>query len=136
VEGHGFKSLPCFAEAPSEAEGEVEGCRTSGHSTLGGASSADLRLRRSRRGLVVRPEDWRSTRFRHYATGEDDVVEIESHWTARHRGQIGIHPAARMPGCPILNVALFATLGRESCSLCGPGTDGRPRACANLKGCL
>jgi len=27
VEGHGFKSLPCFAEAPSGVEGEVEGCR-------------------------------------------------------------------------------------------------------------
>jgi hypothetical protein len=26
-EGHDFKSLPCFAEAPSEAEGEAEGCR-------------------------------------------------------------------------------------------------------------
>jgi hypothetical protein len=25
--GHGFRSLPCLAEAPSEAEGEVEGCR-------------------------------------------------------------------------------------------------------------
>jgi hypothetical protein len=26
-EGPGFKSLPCFAEAPSEAEGEIEGDR-------------------------------------------------------------------------------------------------------------
>lgn len=37
------------------------------------------------RGLVERPEDWPWSSFRHYATGETGVVEIESEWTARRR---------------------------------------------------
>ncbi|MGC1872029.1 MAG: transposase [Acidobacteriaceae bacterium] len=37
------------------------------------------------RGLVAMPEDWRWSSFRHYATGEQSTVEIESHWTARRR---------------------------------------------------
>jgi len=37
------------------------------------------------RGLVALPEDWRWSSFRHYATGEQGTVEIESHWTARRR---------------------------------------------------
>ncbi|MHB1958296.1 MAG: REP-associated tyrosine transposase [Acidobacteriaceae bacterium] len=37
------------------------------------------------RGLVAMPEGWRWSSFRHYATGEQDTVEIESHWTARRR---------------------------------------------------
>jgi len=37
------------------------------------------------RGLVNRPEDWPWSSFRHYATGEVGVVEIESQWTARQR---------------------------------------------------
>jgi putative transposase len=37
------------------------------------------------RGLVERPEDWPWSSFRHYATGEIGVVEIESGWTARRR---------------------------------------------------
>ena len=37
------------------------------------------------RGLVARPEDWRWSSFRHYATGEQGAVEIESHRTARRR---------------------------------------------------
>jgi len=32
--------------------------------------------------LVTRPEDWRWSSFRHYATGERGAVEIESFWTA------------------------------------------------------
>lgn len=43
-----------------------------------------------KRGLVSRPEDWLWSSFRHYATGETDVVEIESQWTARKREQAGI----------------------------------------------
>jgi len=31
-----------------------------------------------KRGLVARPEDWPWSSFRHYATGETSVVEIES----------------------------------------------------------
>jgi putative transposase len=36
-----------------------------------------------RRGLVTRPEDWKWSSARHYATGEECGVEIESHWTTR-----------------------------------------------------
>jgi putative transposase len=43
-----------------------------------------------KRGLVSCPEDWLWSSFRHYATGETDVVEIESQWTARRREQAGI----------------------------------------------
>ena len=38
------------------------------------------------RGLVEKPEDWPWSSFRHYATGQLGVVEIESHWTAFRRG--------------------------------------------------
>jgi len=43
-----------------------------------------------KRGLVERPEDWTWSSFRHYATGEVGVVEIESQWTARKRERAGI----------------------------------------------
>jgi putative transposase len=39
-----------------------------------------------RRGLAEKPEDWAWSSFRHYATGFEGVVEIESHWTAFRRG--------------------------------------------------
>jgi putative transposase len=38
-----------------------------------------------KRGLVERPEEWQWSSFRHYATGEHGVVEIESFWTAEAR---------------------------------------------------
>jgi putative transposase len=41
------------------------------------------------RGLVERPEDWMWSSFRHYLTGEEGVVEIESAWTARRREKVG-----------------------------------------------
>ena len=47
------------------------------------------------RGLVARPEDWRWSSFRHYATGEASAVEIESQWTARAREKAGIFPTVR-----------------------------------------
>jgi REP-associated tyrosine transposase len=50
------------------------------------------------RGLVASPEDWAWSSFRHYVTGEDGVVEIESQWTARRREQLGIEPVARLRG--------------------------------------
>ena len=55
-----------------------------------------------KRRLVERPEDWRWSSFRHYASGEIGVVEIESQWTARIRERIGIFvtlqgPAAEKP---------------------------------------
>ena len=37
------------------------------------------------RGLCQRPEDWEWSSFRHYATGIEGRVEIESEWTARKR---------------------------------------------------
>ncbi len=38
-----------------------------------------------KRGLVAKPEQWQWSSFRHYATGEIGVVEIESQWTAARR---------------------------------------------------
>jgi putative transposase len=39
-----------------------------------------------KRGLVAKPDDWKWSSFRHYATGYEGVVEIESHWTTFRRG--------------------------------------------------
>jgi len=47
------------------------------------------------RGLVSRPEEWAWSSFRHYATGEDSVVEIESQWTAQKRERMGLSPTMR-----------------------------------------
>jgi putative transposase len=45
-----------------------------------------------KRGLVKGPLDWRWSSFRHYATGERGIVEIESFWTAeaRERARRGV----------------------------------------------
>ena len=40
-----------------------------------------------KRGLCKRPEDWGWSSFRHYATGAEGRVEIESEWAARKREQ-------------------------------------------------
>ena len=37
------------------------------------------------RGLVAEPIDWKWSSFRHYLTGEQGVVEIESPWTIGKR---------------------------------------------------
>ena len=37
-------------------------------------------------GLVEMPEDWAWSSFKHYATGVEATVEIESQWTAAGRG--------------------------------------------------
>jgi putative transposase len=47
------------------------------------------------RGLVRRPEDWAWSSARHYATGEECGVGIESGWTARRREQLGVYPVVR-----------------------------------------
>jgi putative transposase len=39
-----------------------------------------------KRGLIEKPEDWPWSSFRHYATGFEGTVEIESEWTASRRG--------------------------------------------------
>ena len=51
-----------------------------------------------KRGLVVAPEDWAWSSLRHYATGEDGPVEIESQWTGRTREQLGIYPRVSRHG--------------------------------------
>jgi putative transposase len=38
-----------------------------------------------KRGLVDKPEDWKWSSFRHYATADVGPVEIESQWTADRR---------------------------------------------------
>ena len=47
------------------------------------------------RGLVERPEDWKWSSFRHYASGVLGTVEIESQWTARRRERMGMFPMVR-----------------------------------------
>jgi putative transposase len=42
-----------------------------------------------RRGLVQSPEEWAWSSFRHYLTGAEGAVEIESQWTARKRERMG-----------------------------------------------
>jgi putative transposase len=55
------------------------------------------------RGLVEEPEDWAWSSYRHYATGVEGVVEIESEWTAWKREQMGLRlkirtgPVVRFP---------------------------------------
>ncbi len=43
-----------------------------------------------KRGLAEKPEDWAWSSFRHYATGEEGVVEIESEWIGRKRERMGM----------------------------------------------
>ena len=38
-----------------------------------------------KRGLVQEPDTWKWSSFRHWLTGEETTVEIESQWTARRR---------------------------------------------------
>jgi putative transposase len=41
-----------------------------------------------KRGLVAKAEDWQWSSFRHYATGTEGAVEIESERTAFNRGNV------------------------------------------------
>lgn len=43
-----------------------------------------------KRGLVDSPEKWEWSSFRHYVSGAESVVEIESQWTARKRERMGL----------------------------------------------
>jgi REP-associated tyrosine transposase len=52
-----------------------------------------------KRGLVENPADWKWSSFRHYATGEDCGVEIESQWTADQRSSTGAN-VLRTPHLP------------------------------------
>jgi putative transposase len=51
------------------------------------------------RGLCAEPGDWSWTSFRHYATGCEGRVEIESEWTANRRERAGgrMCPAIPLP---------------------------------------
>ncbi len=45
-----------------------------------------------KRELVGAPEEWAWSSFRHYLTGAESVVEVESPWTAKRREEMGIFP--------------------------------------------
>ncbi|HEX7285422.1 MAG TPA: transposase [Candidatus Angelobacter sp.] len=45
-----------------------------------------------KRGLVEKPDDWKWSSYRHYQTGAEGAVEIESEWTATKRERMGIFP--------------------------------------------
>jgi putative transposase len=51
------------------------------------------------RELCARPEDWEWSSFRHYATGCEGRVQIESEWTARGRERAAgrLAPAVELP---------------------------------------
>ncbi len=53
-----------------------------------------------KRGLVQEPQDWPWSSFRHYLTGEEGVVEIESEWTGRKRERTGV-PLRVRPVSPV-----------------------------------
>ena len=57
-----------------------------------------------RRGLCERPEEWEWSSFRHYSTGCQGQVRIESEWTARvrERKQGSLIPPIELPdvNCP------------------------------------
>jgi len=52
-----------------------------------------------KRGLCEHPEDWEWSSFRHYATGWEGRVEIESEWAARKRERAAgrLCPAVELP---------------------------------------
>jgi putative transposase len=52
-----------------------------------------------KQGLCDRPENWQWSSFRHYATGAEGRVEIESEWTARKRERAPgtLCPAVELP---------------------------------------
>ena len=55
-----------------------------------------------KRGLVSKPEDWAWSSFRHYRTGLEGTVEIESFWTAAKRGNqlLKTQVSKARPGAP------------------------------------
>jgi putative transposase len=54
------------------------------------------------RGLVEKPEEWAWSSFRHYATGVERTVEIESFWTGwrREHGDVPSQVRKSGPGAP------------------------------------
>jgi len=74
--------------------GAVQVLESAIHFAYLGASSTISRhyvpwgLKRFHAGLCAHPEDWEWSSFRHYATGSEEPVEIESEWTARRRERL------------------------------------------------
>jgi len=62
------------------------------------------------RGLVTSPELWAWSSFRHYASGFDGVVEIESQWTARKREVVGGDAAVEGSESKSALVSTFAVI--------------------------
>ncbi len=44
--------------------------------------------------------DWEWSSFRHYLTGVEGVVEIESGWTGRRRERMGLAPRVKIVPTP------------------------------------
>jgi len=72
-----------------------------------------------KRGLVQNPQDWRWSSFRHYVSGVDSVVEIESQWTARKREKMGLSVRLVVRGQNLPD-------GPDQNSLDGPDQNPRP----------
>jgi len=58
-----------------------------------------------KKDLCQRPEDWAWSSFRHYATGYEGRVEIESEWTARKRERANGKLCPTVPLPPTQNQA-------------------------------
>jgi putative transposase len=54
-----------------------------------------------KRGLVQEPQDWPWSSFRHYLTGEEGVVEIETQGTGRKRERMGMPLRVKLVDNPI-----------------------------------
>jgi hypothetical protein len=68
---------------------------------------------------VEKPEDWACSSFRHYATGEEGVVEIESEWTGSKRERMGMPLRLKVTGNRIMFDAV--SVGGRSFPLAGEG---------------
>jgi hypothetical protein len=88
-----------------------------------------------KRGLCERPDHWEWSSFRHYATGIEGRVEIESEWAARARTGSGETLSAGGPtplkqglnGPPVL---VFRTIRSKQHS--APGLLPRGGSCARI----
>jgi putative transposase len=49
------------------------------------------------RGLTLQPEDWQWSSYRHWLTGEESIVEIESRWTFAARERRATPPITMKP---------------------------------------
>jgi len=69
------------------------------------------------RELVKLPADWEWSSFRHYLSGIEGVIEIESQWTARRRerlGEVTPHDANPVPAIPQGNPHPVSPKSRET----------------------